>query len=144
MAHVIALPNKTQADYGCYFLYRAWVANMVTACGTATANNILFWYFRDTFASSTGSVLSKWSSQSSGISTNDAFRAVCRYFDRIERPEQVMTALINAMRVLTDPVRLERSALPCRRMLKERPLIIQHLSLLSGFIVCSGVPRNQR
>ncbi|RKX71989.1 MAG: 3D-(3,5/4)-trihydroxycyclohexane-1,2-dione acylhydrolase (decyclizing) [Spirochaetes bacterium] len=34
---------------------------------------------------------------------NDAFRAVCRYWDRIVRPEQVMTAALNAMRVLTDP-----------------------------------------
>ncbi|MBO7403307.1 MAG: 3D-(3,5/4)-trihydroxycyclohexane-1,2-dione acylhydrolase (decyclizing), partial [Lachnospiraceae bacterium] len=37
------------------------------------------------------------------ITTNDAFKPVCRYWDRINRPEQVMTALINAMRVLTDP-----------------------------------------
>ena len=33
---------------------------------------------------------------------NDAFKAVCKYWDRIERPEQLMTACINAMRVLTD------------------------------------------
>ena len=39
----------------------------------------------------------------SGITTNDAFRAVCRYWDRINRPEQLMNALLNAFRVLTDP-----------------------------------------
>ena len=37
------------------------------------------------------------------ITANDAFKAVSRYWDRIERPEQLMTAAINAMRVLTDP-----------------------------------------
>lgn len=37
------------------------------------------------------------------ISTNDAFRAVSKYWDRINRPEQLMTAMIQAMRVLTNP-----------------------------------------
>lgn len=37
------------------------------------------------------------------ISTNDAFKAVCRYWDRIVRPEQLMSAMISAFRVLTDP-----------------------------------------
>ena len=37
-------------------------------------------------------------------SVNDAFRAVSRFFDRITRPEQLLTALPAAMRVLVDPV----------------------------------------
>ncbi len=37
------------------------------------------------------------------ISTNDCFRPVSRYWDRISRPEQLMAAMVNAMRVLTDP-----------------------------------------
>ena len=37
------------------------------------------------------------------ISTNDAFKAVSKYWDRVNRPEQLMTAAIHAMRVLTDP-----------------------------------------
>ncbi len=37
------------------------------------------------------------------ITTNDAFKPVCKYWDRITRPEQLMSALLNAMRVLTDP-----------------------------------------
>ena len=37
------------------------------------------------------------------LTTNDAFRPVSRYFDRILRPEMLMSAMINAMRVLTDP-----------------------------------------
>ncbi len=81
-------------------------ANMVTACGTATSNNIpLLVLPGDTFATrQPDPVLQQIEHpHSAGISTNDAFRAVCRYFDRIERPEQVMSALLNAMRVLTDP-----------------------------------------
>ncbi len=38
------------------------------------------------------------------ITANDAFKAVSKYWDRVERPEQLLTALLNAMRVLTDPV----------------------------------------
>ena len=37
------------------------------------------------------------------VSANDAFRPVSRYFDRITRPEQIMTALPRALRVMTDP-----------------------------------------
>lgn len=36
-------------------------------------------------------------------SVNDAFRAVCRYFDRVTRPEQLLTTLPHVARVLTDP-----------------------------------------
>jgi 3D-(3,5/4)-trihydroxycyclohexane-1,2-dione acylhydrolase (decyclizing) len=38
------------------------------------------------------------------ISVNDCFIPVSRYFDRISRPEQLIPAMLNAMRVLTDPV----------------------------------------
>ena len=37
------------------------------------------------------------------ISVNDCFRPVSRYWDRIQRPEQILTALPEAMRVLTSP-----------------------------------------
>src|SRR5918993_89770 len=37
------------------------------------------------------------------VSANDCFRPVSRYFDRITRPEQILTALPRAMSVLTDP-----------------------------------------
>ncbi len=35
---------------------------------------------------------------------NDCFKPVSKYWDRISRPEQLMSACLNAMRVLTDPV----------------------------------------
>src|SRR5258708_15090720 len=41
---------------------------------------------------------------SADVSVNDCFRPVSRFFDRISRPEQLLTALPEAMRVLTDPV----------------------------------------
>ncbi|MEW6672737.1 MAG: 3D-(3,5/4)-trihydroxycyclohexane-1,2-dione acylhydrolase (decyclizing) [Thermodesulfobacteriota bacterium] len=37
------------------------------------------------------------------VTANDCFKPVSRYWDRIDRPEKLMTALINAFRVLTDP-----------------------------------------
>lgn len=37
------------------------------------------------------------------VSANDCFRPVSRYFDRITRPEQLLTALPRALRVMTDP-----------------------------------------
>ena len=81
-------------------------ANMVTACATATVNNIPLLVFpADTFASRQPDPVLQQLEQSSSlaVSTNDAFKPVCKYWDRITRPEQVMTALISAMRVLTDP-----------------------------------------
>ncbi len=81
-------------------------ANMVTACATATVNNIPLLVFpADTFASRQPDPVLQQLEQSSSlaISTNDAFKPVCKYWDRITRPEMIMSALINAMRVLTDP-----------------------------------------
>ena len=81
-------------------------ANMVTAAGTATANNIpLLLFAGDTFASRQPDPVLQQIEQlySPLVTTNDAFKAVARYFDRVTRPEQIMSALINAMRVLTDP-----------------------------------------
>ncbi len=81
-------------------------ANMVTACATATANNLPLLVFpADTFASRQPDPVLQQLEQSNSLATttNDAFKPVCKYWDRINRPEQVMPALINAMRVLTEP-----------------------------------------
>jgi 3D-(3,5/4)-trihydroxycyclohexane-1,2-dione acylhydrolase (decyclizing) len=37
------------------------------------------------------------------VTVNDAFRPLSRYFDRVSRPEQLFSALLNGLRVLTDP-----------------------------------------
>ena len=81
-------------------------ANMITAAATATANRIpLLLLPGDTFACrQPDPVLQQVEQYGDGtISTNDCFRPVSRYWDRISRPEQLMSAMINAMRVLTDP-----------------------------------------
>ena len=81
-------------------------ANMVTACATATVNNLPLLVFpADSFASRRPDpVLQQLEqAQSLSVTTNDAFRPVCKYWDRITRPEMIMSALIHAMRVLTDP-----------------------------------------
>ena len=81
-------------------------ANMITAAGTASANRIpLLLLPGDVFATRQPDPVLQQIEQSHdlSISTNDAFRAVSKYWDRVSRPEQLMTACINAMRVLTDP-----------------------------------------
>ena len=81
-------------------------ANMVTACGTATANNIpLLVLPGDGYACRQPDPVLQQVEQTHNlsISTNDAFKAVCRYWDRIVRPEQLMSACISAFRTLTDP-----------------------------------------
>ncbi|MGQ0287479.1 3D-(3,5/4)-trihydroxycyclohexane-1,2-dione acylhydrolase (decyclizing) [Pasteurellaceae bacterium 22721_9_1] len=81
-------------------------ANMITAAATATANRIpLLLLPGDVFATRQPDPVLQQIEQTYdlSISTNDAFKAVSKYWDRVSRPEQLMTACINAMRVLTDP-----------------------------------------
>ena len=80
--------------------------NMVTACGCATANRIpLLVLPGDTFACRQPDPVLQHAEffDNYGRTVTDAFKGVCHYFDRINRPEQLMTACLNAMRVLTDP-----------------------------------------
>ena len=60
----------------------------------------------DTFATrASAPVLQELELPSSGdVTVNDAFKPVSRYFDRVWRPEQLPSALLAGMRVLTDPV----------------------------------------
>lgn len=79
--------------------------NMVTAAATATANNIPVLILPgDIYASrQPDPVLQQMEQpQNLSISAHDAFQAVTKYWGRINRPEQVMTDMISAMRVLTD------------------------------------------
>ncbi len=80
-------------------------ANMVTAAATATVNQIpLLLFPSDTFASRQPDPVLQQVQQPYDLTmtTNDAFKPVSKYWDRVNRPEQLMSALINAMRVLTD------------------------------------------
>lgn len=90
----------------CFSSIGPGAANMVTAAATATVNNIpLLLFPGDTFATRQPDPVLQQLEQSydPNITTNDAFRPVVKYFDRIVRPEHLMTALMNAMRVLLSP-----------------------------------------
>lgn len=105
-AIAFAKQNRRRKIIACASSIGPGAANMVTACATATVNNIPLLVFpADTFASRQPDPVLQQLEQSSSlaVTTNDAFRPVCKYWDRITRPEMLMTALINAMRVLTDP-----------------------------------------
>jgi 3D-(3,5/4)-trihydroxycyclohexane-1,2-dione acylhydrolase (decyclizing) len=80
--------------------------NMVTGAAVATVNRLpVLLLPGDIFARrDVAPVLQQLESpMSQDISVNDCFKPVARYWDRIERPEQILTALPAAMRVLTSP-----------------------------------------
>jgi len=109
MAHAAmgyAKQKHRRQIYACTSSIGPGAANMVTAAATATANRIPVLFLPgDTYACrQPDPVLQQIEHfHDLNISTNDAFKAVSKYWDRITRPEQLMTAMINAMRVLTDP-----------------------------------------
>lgn len=81
-------------------------ANMVTAAALASVNRIpVLLLPGDTFAGRQPDPVLQQLEQfdSAAITVNDAFQPVCRYWDRIVRPEQLMSAAVNAIRVLADP-----------------------------------------
>jgi 3D-(3,5/4)-trihydroxycyclohexane-1,2-dione acylhydrolase (decyclizing) len=80
--------------------------NMITGAATATVNRLpVLCLPSDIFASRrTGPVLQQLESNFSwDYSASDAFKAVSKYWDRINRPDQLPTALLEAMRTLTSP-----------------------------------------
>ena len=80
--------------------------NMVTAAGTATVNRLPVLFLPgDSYACRQPDPVLQQIEQSydCNLTASDAFKPVSKYWDRISRPEQLMTAMINAMRVLTDP-----------------------------------------
>jgi len=80
--------------------------NMVTGAATATVNRIpVLLLPADIFADRQPDPVLQQIEQpyDPNLVANDCFKPVCRCWDRINRPEQLMTSAINAMRVLTDP-----------------------------------------
>jgi len=78
--------------------------NMITGAAGATINRVpVLLLPGDIFATRrVAPVLQQLESSSSqDVSVNDAFRPVSRYWDRIQRPEQLVTSVLEAMRVLT-------------------------------------------
>ena len=109
MAHVAtsyAKQNNRRKIMPCISSIGPGAANMVTAAATATVNNIpLLLFPGDTFATRRPDPVLQQFEQPHDltVTTNDAYRAVTRAFDRVYRPEMLYSALENAMRVLTDP-----------------------------------------
>ncbi|MFN6925598.1 MAG: 3D-(3,5/4)-trihydroxycyclohexane-1,2-dione acylhydrolase (decyclizing) [Tabrizicola sp.] len=80
--------------------------NMVTAAAVAHVNRLPVLFIPgDVFASrAPDPVLQQIEDfDDATVSANDCFRPVVRYFDRISRPEHILTALPRALRVMTDP-----------------------------------------
>ncbi|WP_052888962.1 3D-(3,5/4)-trihydroxycyclohexane-1,2-dione acylhydrolase (decyclizing) [Thermogemmatispora carboxidivorans] len=98
--------NRLQT-FACTSSIGPGATNMVTGAATATINRLpVLLLPGDFFARrNVAPVLQQLESEhSQDISVNDCFKPVSRYWDRITRPEQLLTALPEAMRVLTSPV----------------------------------------
>lgn len=81
--------------------------NMLTGAAVATTNRLpVLLLPSDTFANrAPDPVLQQLEMpHDASLTVNDAFKPLSRFFDRIQRPEQVFSAMLSAMRVLTDPV----------------------------------------
>lgn len=101
-----AKANLRLAAMACTSSIGPGATNMITGAATATINRLPVLLFpSDYFVTRhQGPVLQQLEHPiSADVSVNDCFRPVSRFFDRISRPEQLLTALPEAMRVLTDP-----------------------------------------
>jgi len=92
--------------YACTSSIGPGAANMVTAAANATANRIPVLFLPgDQFATRQPDPVLQQVERFNDytITVNDSFKAVSQYWDRVSRPEQLMSAMINAVRVLADP-----------------------------------------
>jgi 3D-(3,5/4)-trihydroxycyclohexane-1,2-dione acylhydrolase (decyclizing) len=106
MATAFAKASRRRATMAVTSSIGPGATNMVTGAALATINRLpLLLLPADSYATRRqGPVLQQLEHPSYGdLSVNDCFRPVARFFDRITRPEQLLTALPAAMRVLTSP-----------------------------------------
>lgn len=109
MVHAAAAYAKAKnrlQTFACTTSIGPGALNMVTAAAAATINRIpVLLLPGDIFSERLQApVLQQLESeQSQDISVNDCFKPISRYWDRIHRPEQLITALPEALRVLTSP-----------------------------------------
>ena len=109
MAHAaiaFAKASRRRRMMACTTSIGPGATNMVTAAAVAHVNRLpVLLLPGDVFAGRRPDpVLQQVEDFSDGtVSANDCFRPVSRYFDRITRPEQILTALPRALAVLTDP-----------------------------------------
>jgi 3D-(3,5/4)-trihydroxycyclohexane-1,2-dione acylhydrolase (decyclizing) len=101
-----AKANHRLATFACTSSIGPGATNMVTGAATATINRLPVLLLPSDYYATRhqGVVLQQLEHPVSfDVSVNDCFRPVSRFFDRISRPEQLLAALPEAMRVLTDP-----------------------------------------
>src|SRR5919202_2673283 len=109
MVHTAAAYAKTKnrlQTFVCTSSIGPGATNMVTGAATATINRLpVLLLPGDIFARrNVAPVLQQLESEhSQDLSVNDAFKPLSRYWDRVNRPDQLLTTLPAAMRVLTDP-----------------------------------------
>jgi 3D-(3,5/4)-trihydroxycyclohexane-1,2-dione acylhydrolase (decyclizing) len=109
MVHTASAYAKTKnrlQTFACTSSIGPGATNMVTGAALATINRLpVLLLPGDIFARrNVAPVLQQLESEhTQDISVNDCFKPVSRYWDRITRPEQLLTALPEAMRVLTSP-----------------------------------------
>jgi 3D-(3,5/4)-trihydroxycyclohexane-1,2-dione acylhydrolase (decyclizing) len=105
-ATAFAKQSRRLRAFACLTSIGPGATNMITGAAAATVNRIpVLLMPGDIFASrQVGPVLQQLESpHSQDMSVNDCFRPVSRYWDRINRPEQIILSLLEAMRVLTSP-----------------------------------------
>src|ERR687893_2296572 len=108
MVHAAAAYARTKNRLGafaCTSSIGPGATNMVTGAALATINRLpVLLLPGDVFASrAPDPVLQQLEAPHDGtLSVNDCFRAVSRYWDRIDRPEQIIPAALSAMRILTN------------------------------------------
>lgn len=98
--------HRRRATYASTASVGPGAANMLTAAALATTNRLPALLLpSDTFATrTTDPVLQQIElPHDTSLQVTDAFRPLSRYFDRVERPEQLFSIALAAMRVLTDP-----------------------------------------
>src|SRR5436190_22308232 len=109
MVHIAAAYAKTKnrlGTFACMSSIGPGATNMVTGAAMATINRLpVLLLPGDIFARrNVAPVLQQLESDhGQDVSVNDVFKPVSRYWDRINRPDQLMTSVVEAMRVLTSP-----------------------------------------
>ncbi len=99
--------TRRRSTFACAASVGPGAANLLTAAAVATTNRLpVLLLPSDTFANRVADpVLQQLElPHDASMSVNDAFKPLSRFFDRVQRPEQLYSALLGAMRVLTDPV----------------------------------------
>jgi len=98
--------KRRRATFACTASVGPGATNMLTGAAVATTNHLpVLLLPSDTFANrASDPVLQQLEApHDATLSVNDAFKPLSRFFDRVQRPEQIFSALLGAMRVLTDP-----------------------------------------